>query len=315
LKRLSNQTSHIIKAKHKDQNYKHLNKSSPKTVAVARPQPFSKKSPSPKKVRISSKTGQTILEKRKGKLFLNKKIKNKLHVQPTIPFPPASEFPTPGTSSDHQNTPPPPNSTTFDDLSPSSFDARAVSRDSSLSPQQPFIPPEENPLAAESPYRMFEHKRKFIVKFGVEEIIFKIAFSDQWRGESIIDKYAEIYDMFDDVLKQVKARYDPHVRCHVFINHPDLQYAKPIFIALRPIDTMTANAVLHAIEKVLNSNKGLKIDEDLVIHIGIMDIPRGGGFLKLTRRNPDDILMRNFPKKVFVLLVKVRIIPLVLHVL
>ena len=87
LKRVPKQTSYLIKAKHKEPKYKHLNKPSPKIVIVSKPQPFSKKSPTPKtsgKVKISNKTGQPILAKRKGKLFLNKKKKMKIY---TLIFP------------------------------------------------------------------------------------------------------------------------------------------------------------------------------------------------------------------------------------
>jgi hypothetical protein len=136
-----------------------------------------------------------------------------------------------------------------------------------------------------------------VQKFGVEEIVLKVKFDDDWIGRTLYDMLDDLHRMFEDILQQVREGYDEGVRARVYINHPDLQYEKPIFIALRPIHLLTPQAIMGAIEKFLNSNKGLKLDDKLQIHIGIMDIPRGAGYSSLTRRTGDDALIEKVRKK------------------
>jgi hypothetical protein len=92
--------------------------------------------------------------------------------------------------------------------------------------------------------------------------------------------------------------YDGGVSARLYINYPNIQYEAPIFIALRPLNMLTPEALLNAIEKVLNSNRGIEIDQQLQIHIGIMDIHRGGGVAKkLTRMYSADPFCCKMKKK------------------
>jgi hypothetical protein len=148
-----------------------------------------------------------------------------------------------------------------------------------------------------SAYALLEHRRRYVIKYGVEEIVYKVKFNDEWEGRTLNDIHGDMYSMFETVLNKVKAKYDDGVRCRVYLRHDDLQHDKPLFIALRPITTMTADTIMNALIKILNSNQTLKIDKSLIIHIGIMDLPRGGGFKKLTRRNAADVFNEKFEKR------------------
>ena len=166
-----------------------------------------------------------------------------------------------------------------------------------VTPTSPTPPLRNRQQPVPKPYTVFEHKRRFVVKYGVEEIIYKIRFTEEWLGETLLELHEDIHEMFEDVLDQVKSIYEPDVRCRLYLRHDDLQYDKPIFIALRPIKDMSAEAIMLALIKVLNSNQSLKLDDSLIIHIGIMDLPRGGGFKKLTRRNAADLFNEKFEKR------------------
>jgi hypothetical protein len=294
----------------------------PKVVAFTKPQPFSSKHDLTRR-HITGKTGALIIPGRRGKLFPVKKKPKTADESTNSSHTYRSLSPQPGTSFQMS----PPHTPLFSSRPPSDRPTPSTSQSGQIplstnrpiSPQpststpsfnnvstQSSLPPslEEHPLSKSS-YEMLEHKRRYIQKYGVEEIIFKVAFSQDWLGTDIMDKYTDIYNMFEDLLNQIRSIYHHGVKCRIYINHPDLQYQTPIFIALRPLHLMNPDAILIAIEKVLNSNQSLKIDEHLEIHIGIMDVPKGGGcYIKLTRPNADDIFNEKFVKRSILIIPK-----------
>ena len=76
-----------------------------------------------------------------------------------------------------------------------------------------------------------------------------------WEGRTIQDLQGDVYNMFEDLLNRVKSMYDDNVHCRVYIRHADLEEDRPLFIALRPINTMSADAIMNALVKVLNKKK------------------------------------------------------------
>jgi hypothetical protein len=250
---------------------------------------------------ISGKTGQRITKGSGGKLFPSKKNIKKKPPTSDGNFVGGSMSPQPSTSYDYVN---------LENTQTLNLDIRPVSPlfistpdesppiEEFLAPPQPraITPPLDGPPPRVDrplprplhPYDIIEHRRRYVQKFGVQEIVLKVKFDDDWIGRTLYNMLDDLHRMFDDILQQVREGYDEGVRARVYINHPDLQYEKPIFIALRPIHLLTPQAIMGAIEKILNSNKGLKLDDRLQIHIGIMDIPRGGGYSSLTRRYGGD---------------------------
>jgi hypothetical protein len=153
------------------------------------------------------------------------------------------------------------------------------------------------PAPTNKAYSIINHRRRYVAKYGVEEVVYKVKFTDEWEGRTLHELQGYIYMMFEDLLNQVKKMYDDNVRCRLYLRHADLAEDRPLFIALRPINTMSADTIMHALVKLLNSHQSLKIDKSLIIHIGIMDLPRGGGYKKLTRRNAADVFNEKFDKK------------------
>jgi hypothetical protein len=303
----------------------------PETVHVGRPQPFDGNSiqhgssSSVDNVRISGKTGQRITKGSGGKLILSKKNKNRpvTHAGGDGIFSDSLDnSPKPSTSYDEYVSPMSPASPTYDSrpVSPAeNYVTDVADHDETALPtmhQEPVMPspphtPQQRasppPVVPKFPYDIIEHRRRYVQKFGVEEIVLKVKFDDDWMGRTLYDMLDDLHRMFDDVLGQVREMYDAGVRARVYINHPDLQYEKPIFVALRPIHLLTPQAILAAIEKILNLNKGLKLDDKLQIHIGIMDIPHGGGFSSITRRLFDDSLIERLKKKTILVIPKDKI--------
>ena len=148
------------------------------------------------------------------------------------------------------------------------------------------------PTINKNNYKLFHYKKRYVEKYGLYEDIFKVKFANRLQGTSLIDLQQELLELFSDVIRHLNRIYEEQDRVRVYINHPGLLYSKPIFIALRPLGDLNANAIMQAVEKVLNSNQALSLDKFFTIHVGIMGNRHAGGRVKLVTA-PDVVLKRS----------------------
>ena len=87
--------------------------------------------------------------------------------------------------------------------------------------------------------------------------------------------------MFHHVLQEARGNLAGNDLGRVVIQHDGLH--DPIVIPLQPWDQLNADVVMGTIEKVLNSNQNLTVDESMDISIGSVDLPKGGAFKRITK--------------------------------
>ncbi|KAK3082654.1 hypothetical protein FSP39_001588 [Pinctada imbricata] len=85
--------------------------------------------------------------------------------------------------------------------------------------------------------------------------------------------------MFNDVLSHARGHHADLGR--VVIQHPNL--SNPIVVPLQQWENIDADTVMDEISKVLNSNEGLDVDENMVVTVGTIDLPKGGAKKPITR--------------------------------
>ena len=131
----------------------------------------------------------------------------------------------------------------------------------------------DSEVTSEKPYYIWKRDTRTFKKHWVRDTTFKVKFNEQWRGKKLIDIQNNLHDMFDDLLSQARG-HDADLG-RVVISHPSLNNA--IVVPLQSWETLNADAVMSEIVKVLNSNESLPIDESLLVTIGSIDLPKGGG--------------------------------------
>ena len=87
--------------------------------------------------------------------------------------------------------------------------------------------------------------------------------------------------MFDQVLNEARGDLAGNDLGRVIIQHERLH--DPIVIPLQPWDQLNADVVMGTIEKVLNSNQNLSVDESLDILLGSVELPKGGARRRITK--------------------------------
>ena len=83
-----------------------------------------------------------------------------------------------------------------------------------------------------------------------------------------------MYSMFNKLVTDLRNDLQNGDLVRVYLNHPILH--TPITVSARPVEELTVEDIMTEVEKVLQSEDELKLDEQFEIHVGILRIPRGG---------------------------------------
>jgi hypothetical protein len=87
--------------------------------------------------------------------------------------------------------------------------------------------------------------------------------------------------MFEDVLEEARGNLTGNDLGRGVIHHQGLH--DPIIVPLQPLDQLNADKIMVIIEKVLNSNQNLSIDDSFYISIGTVELPKGGARRRITK--------------------------------
>ena len=89
--------------------------------------------------------------------------------------------------------------------------------------------------------------------------------------------------MLEQVLEEARSNLAGNDLGRVVIKHIELH--DPFIIPLQPWDQLNAELVMGTIEKVLNSNQNLTVDESMDISIGTVELPKesGGNDRRITK--------------------------------
>ena len=97
---------------------------------------------------------------------------------------------------------------------------------------------------------------------------------EKLMDQKISDILGEMYSMFNKLVTDLRNDLHNGDLVRVYLNHPILH--TPITLSARPVEELTVEDIMTEVEKVLQSEDELKLDEQFEIHVGILRIPRGG---------------------------------------
>ncbi|KAG1684186.1 Nephrin [Nymphon striatum] len=132
----------------------------------------------------------------------------------------------------------------------------------------------------ENSYYIIMREYRVIKKFDATEITYSLEFKDIWKDLDFADVLVELYNVFENVLRSVTAGLKGYDRIKVYIEHHSLQV--PIGVHLMDVSEITADTILDAIERALQSSKQLTFDGTLKIQIGVVRMPVVGGKRRYT---------------------------------
>ena len=124
-------------------------------------------------------------------------------------------------------------------------------------------------------YNIATRYRREIKAFSSQEEVYVIQFKRQYIGKRLTEMMNVIYDMFDDLINMIKTGRKDSDKVRVYISHREL--FKPVVVHLRPLHLLSSKVILDRLEHVLQSAEHLKLDDDLVIKVGVVEMPSGGG--------------------------------------
>ena len=133
---------------------------------------------------------------------------------------------------------------------------------------------QEEDKPAPSGYQLREKSRRHNRKFNAEDIVYVFRVNKHLIAKRIAEVLNELYNMFQNLLNDLRNDLQNGDLVRFYMNHPML-YA-PIIIPAQPTEEISIEDIMPEIEKVLQSEEELHLDEHFEIHVGILRIPRGG---------------------------------------
>ena len=125
-------------------------------------------------------------------------------------------------------------------------------------------------------------RKKSLKRFGVTDVNFKLTFNRHMFTEQKTMKEVKdtLKNAFQDMIDHVKSdlHHGDIMRAAIHNDHLDL----PVFVPLRPMEEMNANAMLDTLMKVLNSNEDVPFDSSCTVDVGAIKYPRGGHGFKFS---------------------------------
>ena len=110
---------------------------------------------------------------------------------------------------------------------------------------------------------------------------YQVKVDEKYNGQKIQDVRQGMHRMFDDILDHARGDLAGNDLGRVVIHHAGLHDA--IVVPLQAWEKLNADTVMAIIEKVLNSNKNLSIDESFDISVGSIELPKGGAYRRITK--------------------------------
>jgi len=109
---------------------------------------------------------------------------------------------------------------------------------------------------------------------------------EHWQNKKLKDIHDDLHDMFEDVLNEAKQGAADNDSGKVLVHHPSLNDAT--VVPLRPLEMLNADVVMEHIEKVLQSHENLAITDGFEVDVGIINVPKGSGWMKITDVHSDN---------------------------
>ena len=130
-------------------------------------------------------------------------------------------------------------------------------------------------------YNMRKKSERTYAKNAAVDRTYQVKVAEYHHGERLEDIRDGLHQMFDQVLKEARGDLAGNDLGRVIIQHEELH--DPIVIPLQTWDQLNADVVMGTIEKVLNSNQNLSVDESFDITIGSVNLPKGGARRRITK--------------------------------
>ena len=123
-------------------------------------------------------------------------------------------------------------------------------------------------------YIMRKKSERTYAKNAAVDRTYQVKINEEHHGERLENIRDGLHQMFDHVLQEARGDLAGNDLGRVVIQHDGLH--DPIVIPLQPWDQLNSDVVMGTIEKVLNSNQNLSVDESMDIAVGTVDLPKGG---------------------------------------
>ena len=205
--------------------------------------------------------------------------------------------PTPSTSTAESSTAETLSSSVLDPM-PSTSTAQSTGSTATLEPTPGTSSSEPVPSTSQSSsaseesesngtpgYQLIKRRERVFAKNKAKDTSYEVKLNPKWEGKKLKNLHEELRDMFNDVLQRARGQLANNDLGRVVIHHEGLD--APIVVPPRPLENLNADTVMSHIENVLTSNQDLSVGSSLKVTVGIIEMPKGGAFRRITNLEED----------------------------
>ena len=127
-------------------------------------------------------------------------------------------------------------------------------------------------------------------KFNMTAKNYGVHFNNLLDNVNLLESQNRTYDIFDHLIKDVTEGMNPNDQVRFVLSSNQLQ--TPIALPFCSLEELTTEKVLSHVEKVVQSNEELRLNDTVNIDIIRVEMPRGSGRFKRTTLNIRDHLRK-----------------------
>ncbi len=131
-------------------------------------------------------------------------------------------------------------------------------------------------------------KQVRIQKFATTGLDYTIQFTNRLSNLELLEQHNRLHEIFQSLLETVTKDVPMHDQVRFVLRTPQLEY--PISSPFMPRERLTSERVLSEIERVVQSNHELKLDDSVSVNIVHVEMPYGGTGNKRREINLDKYL-------------------------
>ena len=124
-------------------------------------------------------------------------------------------------------------------------------------------------------FTFWQTGQRTFAKNAATQTTYKLNLHPDWENKRLEDILEDLHDVFREIIARVKSVSNKNTDlAYVIIHVPEFG---DIVVPLRPLNRLTVDDVMKAVENALQSNQNLEVQNGFQVTIGIICIPTGAG--------------------------------------
>ena len=131
-------------------------------------------------------------------------------------------------------------------------------------------------------------KQVRVRKFAIIGMDYEVQFKNTYANRDLFEYHNLLHDIFQSLLQNITNGISANDQVRFVLRSPQLEY--PISLPFMPRERLTSERVLAEVERVVQSNHEIRLNDSVSVNIVHVEMPRGGTGKRRRQVNLDKYL-------------------------